>query len=69
MAATSESDPYCDAWGPGYFYEKQEAFAQYDKRLSFILNYVSPSSGKPWKKWHEAIMAFDLQNEPHRRGV
>lgn len=59
-----ESDPYCDRWGPGYFYEQQEAFAQYDKRLSFILNYVSPSSGKAWKNWKEAIMAFDLQNEP-----
>jgi mannan endo-1,4-beta-mannosidase len=58
-------DPYCSKWGPGYFYELQEAFDQYDQRLSYILNYQSPSTGKRWKDWSEAIMAFDLQAKPY----
>lgn len=62
--ANGSNDPYCTTWGPGYFYEEQDAFNAYDNRLSFILNYPRKYSGKVWKSWHAAIMAFDLQNEP-----
>ncbi|KAI6081001.1 glycoside hydrolase [Hypoxylon rubiginosum] len=61
---SGSSDPYWTAYGSGYFYEKQEAFDDYDARLGHVLNYKGKSSGQVWKNWHAAIMAFDLQNEP-----
>ncbi|KAI1424971.1 glycoside hydrolase [Xylaria sp. FL1777] len=57
-------DPYWNRYGSGYFYEQQAAFDDYDARLSHVLNYRGKTSGKLWKDWSEAIMAFDLQNEP-----
>lgn len=33
-------------------------------RINYIMNYVSPCSGKAWKDWTEAIMGFDIENEP-----
>lgn len=59
-----QRDAYNARFGSGYFYEQQEAFDIYDKRLTHILNYKGKYSGKVWKNWHEGIMAFDLQNEP-----
>ncbi|KAI0165347.1 glycoside hydrolase [Hypoxylon sp. FL1284] len=61
---SGSSDPYWNAYGSGYFYEKQEAFDDYDARISHVLNYKGKSSGQVWKSWSSAIMAFDLQNEP-----
>ncbi|KAI0410875.1 glycoside hydrolase [Xylaria grammica] len=58
------SDPYWNRYGSGYFYEQQAAFDDYDARLSHVLNYKGKTSGKVWKTWSAAIMAFDLQNEP-----
>ncbi|KAI0117633.1 glycoside hydrolase [Hypoxylon sp. NC0597] len=57
-------DPYQDRYGSGYFYEQQAAFDDYDARLSHVLNYKGEFSGQVWKDWSDAIMAFDLQNEP-----
>lgn len=54
-------DIYYDQFGVSGFYEDEEAFAAYDARLSYILNYRGASSGKTWKEWSEAIMGFDLQ--------
>ncbi|KAI0506713.1 glycoside hydrolase [Xylaria bambusicola] len=61
---SGSSDPYWNKYGSGYFYEQQAAFDDYDARLTHVLNYRGKSSGKVWKNWSEAIMAFDLQNEP-----
>lgn len=61
---SGSSDPYWKIYGSGYFYEQQAAFDDYDARLTHVLNYQGKSSGKVWKHWSEAIMAFDLQNEP-----
>ncbi|KAI0176987.1 glycoside hydrolase superfamily [Pestalotiopsis sp. NC0098] len=58
------ADIYYDQFGSAGFYEDEEAFTAYDARLSYILNYCGASSGKIWKEWSEAIMGFDLQNEP-----
>ncbi|KAK8022439.1 hypothetical protein PG993_013206 [Apiospora rasikravindrae] len=58
------ADVYFDKWGSAGFYQDQAAFEAYDARLSYILNYNGASSGKVWKEWSEAIMGFDLQNEP-----
>ncbi|KAK8073127.1 hypothetical protein PG996_006475 [Apiospora saccharicola] len=57
-------DVYFDKWGSAGFYQDQSAFDAYDARLSYILNYKGASSGKVWKEWSDAIMGFDLQNEP-----
>lgn len=54
-------DAYYNKWGPGYFYELQEAFDAYDARLSHILNHKGVTSGRVWKEWTEAIMGFNLQ--------
>lgn len=54
-------DVYYDAYGYGFFYEKQEAFDAYDSRLSAILNYKGATSGKVWKEWSDAILSFNLQ--------
>ncbi|KAI1366804.1 glycoside hydrolase [Xylaria arbuscula] len=61
---SGSSDPYWKTYGSGYFYEQQAAFDDYDARLTHVLNYQGKWSGKVWKDWPEAIMAFDLQNEP-----
>ncbi|KAK8092466.1 beta-1-3-mannanase [Apiospora kogelbergensis] len=58
------SDVYFDKWGSAGFYQEKAAFDAYDARLSYILNYKGATSGKVWKAWSEAIMGFDLQNEP-----
>ena len=31
--------------------------------MAHILNFKSPSSGKAWSQWSEAIAAFDIENE------
>ncbi|TVY71426.1 putative mannan endo-1,4-beta-mannosidase F [Lachnellula suecica] len=56
-------DIYCSTYHTS-FYSNTKAQAQYDERVKQILNYQSPSSGKTWGSWSEAIMAFDIQNEP-----
>ncbi|KAI0975228.1 glycoside hydrolase [Xylaria arbuscula] len=61
---SGSKDPYWVKYGSGYFYEQQAAFDDYDARLSHVLNYKGKTSGKVWKEWSDAIMAFDLQNEP-----
>ncbi|KAI1097294.1 glycoside hydrolase family 5 protein [Jackrogersella minutella] len=57
-------DVYSDKWGKDNFYTSQDAFDAYDKRIDHVLNYKGASSGKLWKDWSDAIMAFDIQNEP-----
>ncbi|TAQ89287.1 hypothetical protein B7494_g2360 [Chlorociboria aeruginascens] len=64
---SSTSGNGCDAYCKTYatsFYTSSTAQAQYDARIQAILSYVSPSSGKAWGAWSEAILAFDLENEP-----
>ncbi|KAK6950543.1 hypothetical protein Daesc_008871 [Daldinia eschscholtzii] len=51
-------------FGKSGFYSSDEAIKAYDKRIDHILNYKGAHSGKVWKNWSDAIMAFDLQNEP-----
>ena len=58
-------DAYCTKYGSSdNFYASTSAKSDYDRRLAHILNFVSPSSGKRWADWWEAIAAFDIQNEP-----
>lgn len=54
-------DVYYARWGAGYFYEQQDAFDAYDKRLNYILNYKGLYSGQVWKNWPHAIVSFNLQ--------
>jgi mannan endo-1,4-beta-mannosidase len=56
-------DVYCSTYGTS-FYSNSDAQTQYDARIAAILNYKSPSSGKIWGRWSDAILAFDLENEP-----
>ncbi|GFP59156.1 probable mannan endo-1,4-beta-mannosidase F [Trichoderma asperellum] len=56
-------DIYCHTYGTS-FYGNSNAQAQYDARIKAILTYKSPSSGLAWGNWSEAILAFDLENEP-----
>lgn len=56
-------DIYCNTYGTS-FYGNSNAQTQYDARIKAILTYKSPSSGLQWGNWSEAILAFDLQNEP-----
>ena len=35
--------------------------------MAHVLNYQSPSSGKDWSQWSDAILAFDIQNEPFQQ--
>ncbi|PNP40479.1 hypothetical protein TGAMA5MH_07476 [Trichoderma gamsii] len=56
-------DIYCHTYGTS-FYSNSQAQAQYDARIKAILTYKSPSSGLAWGNWSEAILAFDLENEP-----
>ena len=62
---TNGFDPYTAKYISTDFYTDQAAWTDYARRLTYILNYVSPSSGKPWGQWGDAIAAFDLQNEPY----
>ncbi|KAI9838131.1 MAG: hypothetical protein M1819_006287 [Sarea resinae] len=57
-------DEYCNTYGAGGFYTTDDAKTAYDNRLAYILNFVSPNFGKPWSQLSEAILAFDVQNEP-----
>ncbi|KAI1213559.1 glycoside hydrolase family 5 protein [Annulohypoxylon truncatum] len=57
-------DIYYSKWGKDNFYTSQDAFDAYDKRIDYILNYKGATSGQVWKDWSDAIMAFDIQNEP-----
>ncbi|KAL7945039.1 glycoside hydrolase family 5 protein [Trichoderma barbatum] len=56
-------DIYCKTYGTS-FYGNSNAQAQYDARIKAILTYKSPSSGLQWGNWSQAILAFDLENEP-----
>lgn len=56
-------DIYCKTYGTS-FYSNSQAQTQYDARIKAILTYKSPSSGLAWGNWSEAILAFDLENEP-----
>jgi len=65
ICGANGQDAYCSKYGSSdNFYSSIEAKQDYDNRMAAILNYVSPSSGKKWAEWWEAIMAFDIQNEP-----
>ncbi|KAF2236156.1 glycoside hydrolase family 5 protein [Viridothelium virens] len=68
----------CDVYGKAYgcsksdsagdsFYSSTTAKSQYDARMAHVLNYKSRSSGKAWSQWGEAILAFDIQNEPFQQ--
>ncbi|CAJ2505938.1 Uu.00g000680.m01.CDS01 [Anthostomella pinea] len=57
-------DVYFDKWGAKSFYTDSDALDAYKKRIDYIFNYQGKTSGKVWKNWGDAIMAFDLQNEP-----
>jgi mannan endo-1,4-beta-mannosidase len=58
-------DAYCNKYtSSDNFYNSNDAKSDYDKRIAHILNFKSPSSGKAWSQWSEAIGAFDLENEP-----
>lgn len=56
-------DIYCKTYGTS-FYSNSAAQAHYDARIKAILSYVSPSSGLAWGQWSDAILAFDIENEP-----
>ena len=56
-------DIYCKTYHSG-FYSSSTAQAQFDARIKAILTYKSPTSGMVWGNWSEAILAFDLENEP-----
>ncbi|KAI5925556.1 glycoside hydrolase superfamily [Camillea tinctor] len=66
---SDKCDVYCSKWGPGSFYEDPAAAKQYDARLSHILSHKGKTSGKQWKTWSDAILAFDIQNEPFNAKV
>lgn len=58
-------DAYCRKYGnQTNFYGSAAGVADYDARLSAILNYESPAFGKKWGQLDEVILAFDVQNEP-----
>lgn len=67
LSGSAGCDVYCEKYGsaPTTFYSSTAAKADYDARLSAILNYASPNfGGQAWKNLHQVIVAFDLQNEP-----
>ncbi|KAI2785104.1 glycoside hydrolase family 5 protein [Daldinia loculata] len=51
-------------FGKSGFYSSEDAIQAYDNRIDHTLNYKGAHSGQVWKSWSDAIMAFDLQNEP-----
>ncbi|KAH6674822.1 glycoside hydrolase superfamily [Halenospora varia] len=58
-------DIYGRTYSTSYsFYTNSTARKQYRERLVSILEYVSPSFNKKWADLSEAILAFDIQNEP-----
>ncbi|KAI4868781.1 hypothetical protein F4820DRAFT_444699 [Hypoxylon rubiginosum] len=58
-------DVYSDKWSKTKFYTSHEAFEAYDKRIDHTLQYKGAHSGKVvWTEWSDAIMTFDLHNEP-----
>ncbi|EKG10191.1 Glycoside hydrolase family 5 [Macrophomina phaseolina MS6] len=59
-------DAYCNKYGSQTnFYSSTEGKADYDARLSTVLNFESPNfGGRKWSQLDEVIVAFDLQNEP-----
>lgn len=58
-------DAYCCKYGnQTNFYTSAAGVADYDARLSAILEYESPAFGKRWGQLDEVILAFDVQNEP-----
>lgn len=63
ISGSNGNDAYGQKYGTG-FYTNTEAKSKYDARIASILNYTSKSSGKRWGDWSDAIMGFDVQNEP-----
>ena len=63
-SGTTYPDVYGMTWTGESYYTNSDAAQAIDNRLSFILNYQSPSSGKLWKEWSDAIAGFDIENEP-----
>lgn len=63
-SGTSYPDIYGKTWSGQSYYTDAAAATAIDKRLSWILNYRSPSSGQLWKEWSDAIAGFDVENEP-----
>ncbi|KAI1265209.1 glycoside hydrolase family 5 protein [Xylariaceae sp. FL1019] len=57
-------DVYYDNWGADGFYTNSDARSAYKNRIDAMVNYQGKTSGKVWKDWTDAILAFDLQNEP-----
>ncbi|KAI1666137.1 Cellulase [Pyrenophora tritici-repentis] len=67
LSGSASCDAYCEKYGaaPTTFYSSVAAKADYDARLSAILQYASPNfDGRAWKDLSEVILAFNLQNEP-----
>ena len=63
-SGTQRADVYGKKWPGDSYYTSSDAAKAIDNRLSWILNYKSPSSGKVWKEWSDAIAGFDVENEP-----
>ncbi|KAF1986872.1 glycoside hydrolase family 5 protein [Aulographum hederae CBS 113979] len=59
-------DTYCKKYGNSdNFYGSNTAKADYDNRMRAIMNFKSPNfGGKRWADLSQAILAFDIQNEP-----
>ncbi|KAI8626914.1 glycoside hydrolase family 5 protein [Xylariaceae sp. FL1651] len=57
-------DVYYNTWGTSGFYSNGDARNAYKNRIKAMVNYKGKYSGKVWKDWTDAILAFDLQNEP-----
>jgi mannan endo-1,4-beta-mannosidase len=54
-------DIYYKNWGAQGFYSNGDARNAYKRRISAMVNYQGKYSGKVWKNWTDAILAFDLQ--------
>lgn len=63
--SAASCDVYCNKYhSADSFYNSDTAKSEIDARYAAVLNYKSPSSGKIWSQWPEAILAFDIENEP-----
>ncbi|KAI9727306.1 MAG: hypothetical protein M1828_006925 [Chrysothrix sp. TS-e1954] len=72
-SGVGKCDAYCESYGAVGFYSNTpnntlaptlaSPFDAYAARLEHILNYTSPTFGKPWAELDEVIYAFDIQNE------
>ncbi|KAI9753776.1 MAG: hypothetical protein M4579_005010 [Chaenotheca gracillima] len=51
------------------FYTDKEAIKAFDSRIAHVMKYKSPRFHKSWSQLSEAIMAFDLENEPLIQGI